>query len=937
MGSTVSTPSPLPPTAPRRAVSRRQQRAISPERSLNEKFDAMRIAQPGSSFSGSSVLSSGDMKHVSGAGVEQYVRELLKEPKNRLGLSALSTNNPNTILETPSTILKDTQNFNLAIPYEGTPVTNQRASGRCWIFAATNVFRVAIQQKYDIKSFELSQAYLFFWDKVEKANYYLESILGTVDEDVDSRLVSALMASPVGDGGQWDMIVNLVSKYGIVPQTLYPDSWNAQNSATMDRILTTKLREDGILLRSLKMSSSSSSDKIAVAKATMMQEVIRILTLCLGPPPAADEKFTWEFYDSAHKLKSVSLTPLQFAETTHVKKFVSLVNDPRNAFNRLLTVNHLGNVWHARPVTYVNVDKAVLKAACVSMLQKGLPIFFGSDVGKYSDSQKGIMDTALVDYELGFDIRLGMSKAERLLTGESAMTHAMVLTAVHLDLFGVPVRWRVQNSWSESAGTDGYFVMSDAWMDEFVYQAVVDPALLPKSVRDVLTQEPKDTLRDLIDALDVLDRDLVDLLALAHARLVELLAQAVDAAQRQVRLEPVPDVEAHAVVVEGLAGLAQRLLLRQHELAHRLEGVARLAPLLGRILDRLAAEVAAQLDAEVELGVVVGEVLLQPQAVLEGVADVGDGGALGERGLEGAGREQRVLGDVGAEAVRRLRVHGVAEEVLVGQAGGRELDVAVLALLDRRGERVLVVEVALAQREDLQRRVEVAQLEDRRVVEGEVLRVRGFADRIEEGPWAVDVEDFHAAAARAGVAVVLPEDGLVGVADDDGVLFACVGEDALRKLGGQVGGDGQGALDDGLGLDVRGAEAMFVVVEIALLDAVGERAQLLDLVVLVVDSRYDSEGRKRRRCERLLLDERNGDHHDGTSIMSKHDLIPRWCGHGGVRTPWTKAACLSSAIACSGNSSMSIVQVDVLKYRDGGVKSGAANGSPSNVSKDSMM
>lgn len=284
------------------------------------------------------------------------------------------------------------------------------------------------------------------------------------------------------------MIVALVEKYGIVPQTLYPDSWNAQNSASMDRILTTKLREDGVRLRALK---SSSTDKIIAAKAQMMQEVVRVLTLCLGPPPSAAEKFTWEFYDSAQKLKSVTMTPIQFAETTHVKRFVSLVNDPRNAYERLLTVDHLGNIWDGRPITYVNVQQRVLRDACVAMLKKGLPIFFGSDVGKYSDSSKGIMDTELIDYELGFDIRLGMSKAERLLTGESAMTHAMVLTAVHLDADGRPVRWRVQNSWSETAGTDGYFVMSDTWMDEFVYQAVVDPSLLSKSVRDVLLQKPK--------------------------------------------------------------------------------------------------------------------------------------------------------------------------------------------------------------------------------------------------------------------------------------------------------------------------------------------------------------------------------------------------------------------------------------------------------------
>lgn len=222
-----------------------------------------------------------------------------------------------------------------------------------------------------------------------------------------------------------------------------------------------------------------------------MQDIVRILTLTLGPPPAADKKFTWEFYDGNNTFKTVSLTPIEFADTTHVKKFVSLVNDPRNQYNRLLSVDHLGNVWGGRPITYVNVDTVVMKDACVKMLKKGLPIFFGSDVGQQSDSRAGVMDTDLVDYELGFNIKLGLTKAERLLTGESAMTHAMVLTAVHLDEDNKPVRWRVENSWSETAGTEGYFVMSDKWMDQFCYQAVVDPSLLDREIRDILKQEPK--------------------------------------------------------------------------------------------------------------------------------------------------------------------------------------------------------------------------------------------------------------------------------------------------------------------------------------------------------------------------------------------------------------------------------------------------------------
>jgi bleomycin hydrolase len=235
----------------------------------------------------------------------------------------------------------------------------------------------------------------------------------------------------------------------------------------------------------------------------MMEEIVRILTLTLGPPPPASEPFTWEYYTKDKKFKSLNISPLDFAASlndssalracggTDVHNLFSLVNDPRNEYNRLLTVDHLGNVWGGRPITYINVDTTTIKKACIAMLKKGYPIFFGSDVGKYSDSGKGIMDTDLIDYELGFNVKLGMSKADRLNTGESAMTHAMVLTAVHLDESGNSVRWRVENSWSNTAGTDGYFVMSDKWMDEFCYQAVVDPSVVSKGINDILKQKPK--------------------------------------------------------------------------------------------------------------------------------------------------------------------------------------------------------------------------------------------------------------------------------------------------------------------------------------------------------------------------------------------------------------------------------------------------------------
>ncbi|TAQ83317.1 hypothetical protein B7494_g8358 [Chlorociboria aeruginascens] len=436
---------------------------------------------------------------VSISDVGQWEHELLQDPKNRLALSALSSADPKTVLTSRSAAIKDQQIFSVKIPFEGAPITNQRSSGRCWLFASTNVFRVALMKRHNLDKFELSQAYLFFYDKLEKANFFLEQILDTASEDLDNRLVQTLLQSPVSDGGQWDMVYNLVHKYGLVPQVLYPDSFNAKASSAINSLITTKLREDALQLRSL---ASSSVKDITAIKKKMMKEIHLILTLTLGPPPAPDAEFTWNYLDNKGAAQELKTTPLAFAKelstarsiritNSAVHDMFSLVNDPRNEYNTLLTVDRLGNIVGGRGITYVNVPMSILKKACIDMLKAGLPIFFGSDVGKYSNSSSGIMDTGLIDYELGFNVRLGMTKAQRLTVGESQMTHAMVLTAVHLDSAGKSVRWRVQNSWGEDAGTDGWFVMSDKWMDEFVYQAVVEPRFVSQEINDVLKSEPK--------------------------------------------------------------------------------------------------------------------------------------------------------------------------------------------------------------------------------------------------------------------------------------------------------------------------------------------------------------------------------------------------------------------------------------------------------------
>ncbi|KAI1104551.1 peptidase C1B, bleomycin hydrolase [Jackrogersella minutella] len=433
---------------------------------------------------------------------QNWQSKLLSDPKNRLALSALSSANPRDVLASRAAKISDQHVFNVRIPFEGAPITNQRSSGRCWLFASTNVFRIAIMKKYNLDAFELSQAYLFFWDKLEKSNYFLENIIETADQSLDERLVQRLLADPISDGGQWDMVYNLVEKYGLVPQALYPDSWNAMSSSTINSIVVAKLREYAVILRGLVNDPSTSATALSATKDKMMREVHLILTLTLGPPPSSEEEFEWTFLDKDGRARSVVSTPHRFATDISSPEFriassaiagmVSLVHDPRHAPLSLLTVDRLGNVVGGRGITYINVEMADLKQACVAMLRAGLPVFFGSDVGKYSERTQGVMDLDLFDYEIGFNVGLygSLGKADRLRVGESAMTHAMVLTAVHVDAEGKTVRWRVQNSWGTDVGAKGWFVMSDAWMDQFVYQAVVDPKFLTRKVRNVLSKEP---------------------------------------------------------------------------------------------------------------------------------------------------------------------------------------------------------------------------------------------------------------------------------------------------------------------------------------------------------------------------------------------------------------------------------------------------------------
>ncbi|KAJ3497413.1 hypothetical protein NLG97_g1914 [Lecanicillium saksenae] len=439
----------------------------------------------------------GTKSALSLADIDQRRLHYAGDNTNRMRHLALAKGDVTEALLSFDCIKKTPHIFNTTIPIEGAPITAQKSSGRCWIFAATNVLRLPIMKNYNLDRFELSQQYLFYFDKLEKANYFLEHIIDTADREIDDRLVQRLLLAPMSDGGQWDMLYNLVKKYGIVPQVLYPDTWNAENSRHMRVILQTKLREYAVTLRAL--TRSGDAEAVSLKKDEQMEHIQHILTTLLGVPPELDEEFVWEYTNKEKQVFELRSTPIDFAKAVteadseyDMNSMVSLVHDPRSKLYTLLTVERLGNIIGGRNVTYINVEMTVLRTACVDMIKAGLPVFFGCDFGKFRHRNKGILDLSVFDYQIGLGTTLlAQSKADRLRSGESKMTHAMILTGVHLDLdTGKPIRWRVQNSHGPESGDKGYLVMTDDWMSEFMYQAVVNKKFLCGNVRDILLEEP---------------------------------------------------------------------------------------------------------------------------------------------------------------------------------------------------------------------------------------------------------------------------------------------------------------------------------------------------------------------------------------------------------------------------------------------------------------
>ncbi|WPK26843.1 hypothetical protein PUMCH_004205 [Australozyma saopauloensis] len=420
-----------------------------------------------------------------------WTEHLESDQSTQLAASVLANVNADDALIDRATAIKNsTSVFNTSVKVEGAPVTNQKASGRCWLFASGNVLRLHMMEKLSVKEFQFSQSYWFFHDKLERCNYFLNTFAANMSDeklnDVESQLNQHLLTDPTCDGGQFDMFINIIEKYGAVPHELYPDAFSATSSRRLNFLILTKLRE---FAEQLKLNSDSLLPREAlVLIQEMQQEIHRLMVLFLGKPPAPNSQLSWDYKDKDDKVHTLKFTPLLLYKDVlgvDVSNWVSLLNDPRNPYDSLIKIDKLGNVVGAKDVSYVNIEVDALAKYAVERIKSNQAVFFGTHTPIYMDKKRGIMDESLYSYNLiGF--KSDQSKSSRIKYKQSLMTHAMTLTAVHLDENGNPVRWRVENSWGKDSGQNGYYVMDHQYFKDYVYQIVVDKNDLLEVHKEVL-------------------------------------------------------------------------------------------------------------------------------------------------------------------------------------------------------------------------------------------------------------------------------------------------------------------------------------------------------------------------------------------------------------------------------------------------------------------
>ena len=426
--------------------------------------------------------------------VADAAASFLADPAARLAGNAVATTDVETVSLDRAVLTSIDSSVSDLIP--DAAITDQKRSGRCWAFAGLNTLRAAMIKDLGLEGFSLSQNFIYFHDKLEKANAFLNRFTADMvaGRDLEDREVVADLASPAGDGGWWPEFAHLVAKYGMVPAYVMPDTQSATDSQAMNDHLDTLLRRAALRIRAVVEPAGDDPARdtaVRELREAAMADVSGLLAIPLGTPPS---RFVWQYRNKDKEFTRVgTMTPREFARryAPDVDEFVVVVHDPRPQIRQdtLYAIDRSETMVGQGPQTHVAASLEVVKAAAVAAVRDGEPVWFACDVAKQRDKKAGIWDAALHDYEGLYGVELSMTKAERLVTRESALTHAMCLTGVDL-LDGAPRRWRVENSWGDKVGEKGFHTMNDSWFDEYVFQVVVRAGRLPEEVRAALEAEP---------------------------------------------------------------------------------------------------------------------------------------------------------------------------------------------------------------------------------------------------------------------------------------------------------------------------------------------------------------------------------------------------------------------------------------------------------------
>lgn len=432
------------------------------------------------------------MSHLSGKVTKKRIKELRKafaaDSGAKVVQNAVTATSVQGIALSRDVVVNT--DFTFSTKLDDWKVTNQKASGRCWLFAVLNLMRPATMKKMNIKEFEFSQAYVHFWDKFERANQNLEAIMETADRPIDDRTIGFILDHPSEDGGQWNMAINVINKHGVVPKSAYPESQSSSSTRWMNANLRLLVRAIACELRTLIETGASLKDA-REHKEKRMEDVWRLLCIHLGTPP---EKFDWQWRDKDGKFHTRgTMTPAQFRDefvTIDYNEYVCLVHDPRNPKMQTYTVDFLQNVTGGPPVMYLNIEMEQMKDITRRILESGETVWMGCDVGKQMHRKLGLWDGRLYEFEEMYGIDFGLDKAQRLDYHHSLMTHAMLFTGVDVTDKGVR-KWRVENSWGDKdSGEKGYYTMNDSWFDDWMFEIAAHKSFLSEEMLAGLDTEP---------------------------------------------------------------------------------------------------------------------------------------------------------------------------------------------------------------------------------------------------------------------------------------------------------------------------------------------------------------------------------------------------------------------------------------------------------------